>query len=196
MTTIITVDLDISLDEHARKELVHLLPDLVESVLVLREAGYEHIDKELLSLLVGGPRLTAADVRRALADAEAIRAVYRGTQWLTAKELAEFASPTGSIAQVRRWQRRRQIFAIRHQGADYFPRYALGGDFHPLRAVGRVMKVLREYSADRLALWFESPSEALEGRRPREVIARAPKRVVAVAELAAAADRATRQSPA
>jgi len=184
MTTIITVDLDVSLDEHERKELLHLIPEFVECVLVLREAGDVDIDKELLSLLVGGPRLTAADVRRALADAEALRAGYRGTEWLTAKELAEFASPAGSISKVRRWQRRGQLFAIRRRGVDYFPRYALEADFHPRRAVARVMKVLSGYSADQLALWFESPSAALDGSRPREVIGSAPKRVVAAAEVA------------
>jgi hypothetical protein len=53
------------------------------------------------------------------------------------------------------------------------------------------MKVLGEASADQLAVWFESPSEALGGRRPREVIASAPKRVITAAELSAAAERAS-----
>lgn len=187
MTTTLRIELSIPLGEHDRKMLVHVLPDLVESVLVLREAGYKKLDKKLLSLLAGTPGLTASDVRQALSEAEVIRAVAGGTEWLTETELAEFASPEGFV-KVRRWQRRRQLFAIHYQGDDYFPQYALGPDFHPLQAVARVLKVLGDYSNYRLALWFESPSEALAGRRPREVIGDAPKRVVAAAEAAAAVD--------
>jgi hypothetical protein len=69
MATTLRVELNLPLDAHAREKLIHVLPDLVESVLVLREAGYKHLDKELLSLLVGTPRLTASDVRLALSEA-------------------------------------------------------------------------------------------------------------------------------
>ncbi len=190
MGTTLRVEFSLPLDKRAERELLHVLPDLVESVLILREAGYKHIDKALLSLLVGSPGLTADDVRRALAESETIRAVSRGTEWLTLNQLADRVSPEGSISKVRRWQRRRQLFSIRHRGADYIPRYALDEEFLPLRAVARVMKVLSEYSAYRLALWFERPSAALQGMRPREVIASAPKSVIAAAEKDAASDHA------
>jgi hypothetical protein len=183
----ICIALDEPVGEPDRQQLRQLLPGLTASMLVLSGAEHEQVDK-LLSLLVGSVRLTAADVLAALLEADTLRAVCRGTEWLTSEQLSEFASlatPDCSVATVRRWQRRR-LFSLRHQGADYFPKYALAPDFRPLPAVGRVMKVLQDFSAEQLALWFENASEPLQGMRPRELISRAPARVVAAAHVAAA----------
>ncbi|ENL6833773.1 hypothetical protein AB5Q78_004177 [Pseudomonas aeruginosa] len=104
--------------------------------------------------------------------------------WLSAGDiasLAEFTSRNAS-SQPNRWKRERRIFAIRHNGSDYFPIYALDKDagYRPLPAMAEVLKVFDgQKDGWGLAYWFASVNSYLGGSRPQDLLTVAPARVVA-----------------
>ena len=157
---------------------------LVVTYLQLRLRNRAKARRQLVEMLAGDAPLTPADIQQARLEAKAHREVARGAQWLTAAQIAELANlgQGNPAATVNRWKQQRRMFAIRRDGRDYFPRYALGPDFRPARAVAEVMKVLSHYDADGLAGWFESTSSFLGGKRPREVLAKDPDRVIECAQ--------------
>lgn len=112
-------------------------------------------------------------------DERAHEAVLHGTQWLTAFEVEELVQ----------WEAQGLIFAIARDGEHLFPRYALGDDVRPLRVVADILVVLKEYSSEHVASWFESTSKFLGGRRPREIVAKDPQRVLAAARYAIDTER-------
>lgn len=132
---------------------------------------------------LGGAPLRPLDVKRAKLYAKAMAAVRGGTEWLTAAEVAEYAGlgPVNPVATVRRWEKHGRIFNLRWGGKDYYPRYTLGADFHPLPVIKDILAVLGVYDSDLLAAWFDSTSRYLGGRRPRELVATAPADVLAAA---------------
>ena len=73
------------------------------------------------------------------------------------------------------------IYALRHRGRDYYPKYALGPDFRPLPVIKEILAVLSGYDPELLAGWFDSTSRFLRGRRPRELVATEPAKVLAAA---------------
>jgi hypothetical protein len=87
-------------------------------------------------------------------------------------------------AQPNKWKKAGQIFAIRHAGVDYFPGYGLdaGAGFRPLKPLASVIEVLAPHKdAWGMAYWFRSDNGMLGGRRPQDLLADAPERVVAAA---------------
>ena len=151
------------ISEEDVRDVQQMLPDLIASVLTLRHD------------------------RRA----RALDAVRGGTTWYTAREIADRAAlgPVNPIATVARWKGQGRIFALRENGVDRYPAYALGRDFNPLPAMKDVLADLGDHDAEYLAGWFESTSKFLGGKRPRELLATDPGRVV----LAAKYDTETRE---
>jgi len=76
------------------------------------------------------------------------------------------------------------IFAIHHNGTDYFPDYGLDRDasFRPLKTMARVIEVLAGHKdAWGMAYWFLSANSFLGGKRPQDLLATAPDRVIEAA---------------
>lgn len=118
--------------------------------------------------------------------ANARKAVLEGGDWLTAAEVAEVAgfSGTNPSAQPNRWKKEGQIFAVRHRGVDYFPGYALdpASGYRPVKALGKVLAAFgRKKDAWGLAYWFASVNSYLGGKRPQDLLADQPDRVLAAA---------------
>lgn len=118
---------------------------------------------------------------------KARRAVLESGDWLTAAQLAELAglSSRNPSAQPNKWKKQRQIFAISHNGSDYFPGYGLDADagFRPLKALGKVIEVFGDHKDGwGLAYWFRSDNSFLGGKRPQDLLASSPERVIAAAE--------------
>ena len=111
-----------------------------------------------------------------------------GTPWLTAEQIGTLGKQgtANPAAAAHRWKTNNQLFAIRRDGRDMYPRYALGDDFTPLPAVKRLLKTLADYDSLRVAAWFESTSSFLGGKRPRELLASKPERAVQAAQDAVA----------
>lgn len=114
------------------------------------------------------------------------KAVLEGADWLTAAQVAELAglSATNPSTQPNKWKRQRQIFAVHHNGVDYFPGYGLDPQtgWRPRKAMKQVLEVFGDGKDGwGLAYWFGSASSFLGGRRPQDVLATEPGQVVAAA---------------
>lgn len=113
-------------------------------------------------------------------------AVLSGADWLTAAQVASIAglSEKNPSAQLHKWKRDGAIFAIRRNGVDYFPGYALDPaiEYRPYRALKQVLKQFGE-SKDGwgLAYWFQSVNGFLGGKQPMVMLAKNPDAVVAAA---------------
>lgn len=118
---------------------------------------------------------------------KARRAVLESGDWLTAAQLAELAglSSRNPSAQPNKWKKRRQIFAISHNSSDYFPGYGLDADagFRPLESLAKVIEVFGDHKDGwGLAYWFRSDNSFLGGKRPQDLLASSPERVIAAAQ--------------
>lgn len=158
--------------EQVRATLSNLAPVLVDR---LKTHKAEQV-QNLVRIFVGAAVPKAMDLRRARMNVEAIKAIYRGTDWLTAAEigvsLGQFTGSTSvnQAATVKRWMRRGEIFAIRYEGKNRYPRYAFGADWRPVPAIRMILQLFPRIDPWRLAAWFESSSSYLGGKRPREII--------------------------
>ncbi len=165
------------------RDIERLMPSVVDLALTLRPARREEKRDELVALLLGDAPLRPLDVKRAKLQAKALNALRDGTEWLTAAEVAQYAGLglANPIATVSRWKQQGRIFALHWGGKDHYPRYALGAHFHPLPVIKDILAVLAGYAPDLLAAWFDSTSRFLGGKRPRELVATEPAKVLACA---------------
>lgn len=117
-------------------------------------------------------------------------AVLSGADWLTAAQVASIAglSEKNPSEQLHKWKRDGAIFAIRRNGLDYFPGYALdaANEYRPHRALKQVLAQFGDAKDGwGLAYWFQSVNSFLGGQRPMDMLTKNPDAV-----LAAAADQA------
>ena len=142
---------------------------------------------KLVELLSDSFEPEPLNMQRALLQAFAIEAVYKGMQGLTAAQVGElFARQSGRAsvnpaAAASRWKKSGAIFAIEFEGRDRYPQYAFGLDFRPLPELAEIIDIMKPAEPLKLAAWFESTSSFLGGQRPREVIAHDATRVVQAA---------------
>jgi hypothetical protein len=161
-----------------------VLPDLVAMMLERRQALSKQQRDALVELLVSEVPMKPLDMKLAKLQARALERIYSGTPWLTAEQVGTLGKhgTANPAAAAHRWKANGQLFAIRRDGRDMYPRYALGDDFTPLPVVKRVLKTLADYDSLRVAGWFESTSSFLGGKRPRELLASKPEHVVQAAQ--------------
>lgn len=166
------------------EEVERFVPDLVSMVLERRQALSKQQREALVELLVREVPMKPLDMKLAKLQARALERIYSGTRWLTADQIGTLGKhgTANPAAAAHRWKANDQLFAIRRDGRDMYPRYALGDDFTPLPVVKRVLKTLVNHDPLRVAGWFESTSSFLGGKRPRQLIAAQPERVVQAAQ--------------
>jgi hypothetical protein len=114
------------------------------------------------------------------------KAVLESADWLTAAKLAEVAglSSSNPSTQPNKWKRERRIFAIHHNGVDYFPGYGLDPEagWRPRKALKPVLEIFGDKKDGwGLAYWFLSVNSFLGGRRPQDVLKLDPEQVLAAA---------------
>ena len=182
--TELTIHVSQALTRTQSARLQNTLRQLAPVVLARQEVeNLRRLDK-LVELLSDSFEPEPLNMRRALLQASAIEAVYKGTQWLTAAQVGElFARQSGRpsvnlAAAASRWKNSGAIFAIEFEGRDRYPQYAFGLDFRPLPEMAEIISIMKPMEALRLAAWFESTSSVLGGQRPREVIGHDASRVV------------------
>lgn len=118
--------------------------------------------------------------------ARARNAVMQGASWLTASELAEIAglSSNNPSAQPSKWKKNGLIFAISHNGNDYYPGYGLDPDqgYRPIKSLKPVIECFKGTRTGwGLAYWFGSMNSFLGGRCPKDLLASDPDKVLAAA---------------
>lgn len=104
---------------------------------------------------------------------------------LTASDIAKLAgfSETNPSVQPNKWKRNGLIFAVQHKGADYFPSYALDpqNGYRPRKAMAKIIQIFGEKGDWGKAYWFASDNSFLGGKRPQDILATQPERVIAAA---------------
>ena len=176
--------------EHSNAAMLKTLVDnmsnvassMLEVFLTQDREVVEHLADVLVPRAPASPRL----LKEAMMLAQARKAVLDSGDWLTAADVAQLAglSATNPSAQPNKWKKQGQIFAIHHNGVDYFPDYGLDRDanFRPLKAMARVIEALGEHkNAWGTAYWFLSANSFLGGKRPQDLIAVAPEDVIEAA---------------
>lgn len=165
-------------------EALGTLAPLVADVVRRRQKeGFTRIVEALVPA-VSPPRQMLIEARMA---AQARTAVLASGEWLTAAQVAHLAgfSATNPSAQPNRWKKEGQIFAIRHRGNDYFPAWALDAqaNYRPRKHLAAVLSVLGGHKDGwGLAYWFAAVNSMLGGKRPQDLLALAPQRVLAAAQ--------------
>lgn len=114
---------------------------------------------------------------------QARKAVLESGDWLTAADIAQVAqlSTRNPSAQPNKWKKQGQIFAINHGGVDYFPGYGLDPDtsYRPLKALAKVIEIFEGHKDSwGMAYWFRSDNSFLGGKKPQDLLASVPGRVI------------------
>lgn len=159
--------------------VVHIVRSVVE------KQSRESLEKIVEALVPKAPPLPN-ELKEAAMLARARTAVIESGDWLTAAQLAEMAqfSSSNPSAQPNKWKRDGAIFAIRHNGIDYFPSYALDPHtgYRPRKAMSEIIKT---FGAAKdgwgLAYWFMSDNSFLGGKRPKDLLATQAGQVLAAA---------------
>lgn len=156
---------------------------ITDTMLKTQQATVEQI----ISLLVPKAPIRPAIFKEAQMLAKAQKAVLESGDWVSAVDIASLAGFTAQnpSSQPNKWKREGRIFAIRHNGSDYFPIYALDKDtrYRPLPAMAEVLKAFNgRKDGWGLAYWFASVNSYLGGKRPQDLLKVDPTRVVAAAE--------------
>ncbi|WP_418648287.1 hypothetical protein ACNQFN_06235 [Thauera butanivorans] len=166
--------------------LVQTLNSVAAFITVKLREQDEQVFKALVNAVVPKAPPSPNLVKEAVMVARARKAVLEGADWLTAAQVAEVAglSASNPSTQPNKWKRQRQIFAIHHNGVDYFPGYGLDPEagYRPRKALKPILEVFgAEKDGWGLAYWFLSANSFLGGRKPQDVLASEPEQVLAAA---------------
>jgi hypothetical protein len=169
--------------EEATKALSEFLKLVGPLIQTLVERRREKTFETLVDALVPQVPVSPDLMKEAEMAGRARSAVLESGNWLTAAEVSKLAgfSDTNPSAQPNKWKRDGLIFAIRHNGIDYYPDYCLDPDlgFRPRKEVPQILGVLKERKDDwKVAFWFASMNSFLGGRRPQDVLATEPGHVL------------------
>lgn len=142
--------------------------------------------ERLAEMLVPRTPLPPRLLKEAAMLVQARNAVLESGDLLTAAEVAQLAglSTRNPSAQPNKWKKQGLIFAISHNGVDYFPGYGLDREagFRPLKAMAKVIDAFAGHKDGwGMAYWFRSDNSLLGGKRPQDLLATAPERVIEAA---------------
>jgi hypothetical protein len=103
-----------------------------------------------------------------------------------ARELALFASigEEEMRRELKQWMAEGRIFLVEHEGAEYFPLYALdaGARYRPYPAVKEIISIFGEnLSVWGIASWFSGLNSFLDDQRPLDLLDKDPDWVVEAA---------------
>ncbi len=175
---------------HESERTVRAIADALGSLApllagLIKRRQHEALDK-IVDALVPTVPLPEHMMAEARMTAHARSVVLASGDWLTAAQVAELAgfSTSNLSAQPNKWKKEGQIFAIRHQGLDYFPAYGLDAEagYRPLKSLAPILAAFGTAKDGwGLAYWFASVNSFLGGKRPQDVLLKAPDRVLAAA---------------
>ncbi len=173
--------------EPAARALEGVMKGLAPLVGKIVEARTAKAFRSIVEALVSEVSLPPSMIVEARMTAAARKATLESGSWLTSAEIANAAgfSAVNPSAQPNKWKREKQIFAVRHQGADYFPGYALDPSTgcRPAKGLAKVLAAFEGRKDDwALAYWFSSANSFLGGKRPQDLLISAPDSVLKAAE--------------
>jgi len=181
----------VSFDNISNLRVLSTLTENISTVAsTMFEIFKERQEKQSLEILVGSmpPKAPASPhlMKESAMLLQARKAVMESGNWLTAADVSQLAglSTTNPSAQPNKWKKSGQIFAIHHNGIDYFPDYGLDRNtqFRPLKALSEVLKIFADHKDGwGIAFWFLSVNSFLGGQRPQDMLAKHSERVIEAA---------------
>lgn len=164
-------------------EMLNNMGPLVSSILERRQ---REVLTSIIEALVPSVPLPDYLLTEARMTAEARKAMLVGAEWLTAAQVAQIAglSTTNPSAQPNKWKKEGRIFAIHHEGSDYFPGYGLDpkAGYRPVKSLADILRVFKDTRDSwGLAYWFGSVNSYLGGKKPQDMLIQATSRVLAAA---------------
>src|SRR5471032_325546 len=172
--------------EQEVNQVAQTISSIVQLVLTIRKQQVDNLDL-LVDALVPKAMPTPTQLKEAAMIVRARTGVIESGDWMTAAEIAQLAgfSESNPSAQPNKWKREKVLFAIRHNGIDYFPSYGLDANagYRPLKSMAKILETFGN-SKDGwgLAYWFRSVNSFLDGMRPQDLLATDPARVIAAAQ--------------
>lgn len=165
-------------------EAVRLIAPLIIDRLAIHKTATL---KKLVDALVPAASPPEHLVTEARMNADARQTVLESAEWISAVRLSEIAGFKGqnASAQPNKWKREGKVFALRHDGNDLYPAYALDRDmqYRPIKGLVPILKVFKgKLDAWDIAIWFASANSFLGGTAPKDLLKSAPERVLAAAE--------------
>ncbi|UCU93396.1 hypothetical protein [Hydrogenophaga taeniospiralis] len=140
------------------------------------------LEEALVPRVPLSPRL----LKEATMLVQARKALLESGDWLTAAQVSELASlSTGNPStQPNKWKKLGKIFAIHHNGVDYYPGYGLDPEnsFRPNKDLATIIAILSGHKKSwGMAYWFHSANSFLGGKRPQNLLHTRPERVIQAA---------------
>ena len=175
---------------HESERTVRIIADTLGSLAPMMAALVKRRQRETLDKIVDALVQTVVPPEHLMVEArmtaQARNEVLASGDWLTAAQIAELAgfSASNLSAQPNKWKKDGQVFAIHHRNSDYFPAYGLDAKagYRPLKPLAPVLAVFATVKDGwGLAYWFASANSFLGGKRPQDVLAKSPQRVLAAA---------------
>ncbi|QSX35587.1 hypothetical protein [Shewanella sedimentimangrovi] len=164
------------------KETVVAMYDLIDGLLISFTELYSVVE-ELVDKIESAPSTS----RLKLSSSDSLlQLVLKDGNWFEAKEVSDHAGyrNVNKSSMPNRWKNDRRIFAIRHNGKDLFPGYALGDDGKPIESMHRVLEIFgRQKTPLAVAAWFANDNSWLSGAKPMDVIRRDPEKVIKAAKM-------------
>jgi len=156
-------------------------------IAVMRTRQDEQVLERLAEVLVPRAPTSPRLLKEASMIVQARKAVLESGDWLTAAQVAQLAglSKSNPSAQPHKWKKLGQIFAIHHNGTDYYPGYGFDpeNNFRPHKVLARIIAVFDGHKKDwGMAFWFFSVNSFLGGKRPQDLISTEPELVLQAAE--------------
>lgn len=172
--------------EDTMQAIARALSNLAPMVAGLAEQRQHDLVDQLVQALVPAVLLPEHMQVEARMTAQARAQILGSGDWLTAAQLAGIASFSTSnpSAQPNKWKKDGRVFAIRHQGLDYFPGYGLDAKagYRPLKMLAKSLAVFGTAKDGwGLACWFALVNGFLGGRRAQDALLESPELVLEAA---------------
>jgi len=170
-----------------REAIAQTLETLVQLTLGCQISRDREVLESLVKVLLPPIPVPQMAIREAAMIRKARAEVLESAEWLSAVRLATLAgmSLVNPNAQPSRWKRDGRIFSIKPLGSvELFPAYGLDPlkGFRPIEELAEIITILKDQKDGwGLAYWFSSLNGFLGGRRPQDVLSKAPREVVAAA---------------
>jgi hypothetical protein len=171
---------ELAATEEVYRRIGEVLPQLI------RARRKEKLTRVAEALLPDVAPSRAALVQARM-QAEAKAHILDSGDYVRTVDIAKLAgySDNNPSAQPSKWKRESSIFAVEHNGADYFPLFALNPDksYKPYPALTQILRILGgRWNSWGVAFWFAAVNGFLDGRRPQDVLAGDPESVIAAAK--------------
>lgn len=124
---------------------------------------------------VSDPIQNAIEIREHLLQTVHLLDAVKWAKWRGVKT----KNPSAALG---KYKNQKRVFAVRAGNRDLYPAFQFSENAEPLPVIAQVLKIVPKDSQGwPLLSWFEARSAVLQDRKPSDVLASAPQKVLAAA---------------